>query len=228
MKKLTEKQIEVLLIALRIAIAAILFGTAVMNYDRLTHLDVRSVVSAASSIAVAVAAVIGIYLIKSVLFVIPASIIYIYVGMAFSTPAALIINLAGIVLEVTLTFWLGRFLGGDYVEKKVRGKKWGEKLLNVKQKNKLSFLFVVRLLPAFPIDFVSLFLGASGFGFLPYFLMSVIGIMPRVVLFTILGDGIYNYIPMKLLVIVAISSIPAALIVSLIIHFKKRRTGKSA
>jgi uncharacterized membrane protein YdjX (TVP38/TMEM64 family) len=224
---LQKKQLtEFLLVALRIAVAAVLFCLAVANYSRLTTLDVRSIVSAASSAAIAVAAVIGIYLIKSVLFVVPASIIYIYTGMAFDTREALFINLAGIVLEVTVTFWLGRFLGGEYVEKRLRGKKWSEKLMSVKQKNKLSFLFAVRVLPAFPIDFVSLFLGASGIGFLPYFVISVLGIMPRVVLFTVLGDGLYDYIPMELLVAVAVFSIPVALTVWLFLYFRKKKKTK--
>jgi len=217
---------EILLVALRVCVAAILFALAVTNYSRLTQLDVRAVVSAASNITFAIAAVLGIYLVKSVLFVVPASIIYIYTGMAFDTPLALAINFAGIALEVALTFWLGRFLGGSYVEKKIHGKKWAGKLMRIKQKNKLSFLFGVRVLPAFPIDFVSLFLGASGIGFLPYFLVSVAGIMPRVVLFTILGDGLYDYIPMELLVAFAVSSIPAALFIWLFLYFRKKKTAK--
>lgn len=217
---------EILLVALRIAVAAILFVLAVTNYHRLTQLDVRAVVSAASGIGIAAAAVVGIYLIKSVLFVIPASIIYIYTGMAFDTPLALAINFAGIALEITVTFWLGRFLGGGYVEKKIQGKKWAGKLMQVKGKNKASFLFAVRVLPAFPIDFVSLFLGASGIGFIPYFLLTVAGIMPRVILFTILGDGLYDYIPMELLVGVAVSSIPAALFVWLFLYFRKKRRNR--
>ena len=217
---------EFLLVALRVAVAAILFVLALTNYRRLTQLDVRAVVSAASGIGIAAAAVIGIYLIKSVLFVVPASIIYIYTGMAFDTPLALAINFAGIALEVTVTFWLGRFLGGSYVEKRIHGKKWAGKLMQVKQKNKASFLFAVRVLPAFPIDFVSLFLGASGIGFIPYFLLSVAGIMPRVILFTILGDGLYDYIPMELLVGVAVSSIPAALVIWLALYYRKRKKKK--
>lgn len=214
---------EYFLVALRIAVAVILFTVAVSNYNKLTHLDVRGVVAAASGLGVAVSAVLGIYLLKSVLFVVPASIIYIYTGMAFDMPIALAVNLAGIAIEVTVTFWLGRFLGSGYVEKKIRGKKWGEKLMNTQQKNKLSFLFGVRVLPAFPIDFVSLFLGASGTGFLPYFFVSVLGIMPRVILFTILGDGLYDYIPMELLVIIAISSIPVALVVWLVLYSRRKR-----
>ncbi len=224
MKKPTKKLIaEVLLTALRIAVASALFIIALMNYRRLTHLDVRNIVNAASGLTAAVAAVLSIYVIKSLLFVIPASIIYIYVGMAFDTGSAILINLAGIVLEVSITYLLGRFLGGDYVRKRMSGKKWSEKLLNMKQRNKLSFLFGIRALPTFPIDFVSLFLGASGIGFLPYFLISVSGIMPRVILFTVLGDGIYDYIPMELLVVAGISSIPAGLIIWLVMHFGKKK-----
>ena len=229
MTNIRKQQIkETVLVALRIIVAAILFVAAVSNYNRLTHLDVRSVVAAAGSLTVAVAAVLGVYLLKSLVFVVPASIIYIYTGMAFDTPIAIVINLAGIALEVAVTFWLGRFLGSKVVEEKIRGKKWAEKLMNAKQKNKLSFLFGVRVLPAFPIDFVSLFLGASGTTFLSYFFISVLGIMPRVILFTILGDGLYDYIPMKLLVGVAVSSIPIALVVWLVFYFRKKRPGNPA
>lgn len=224
MNKETVKKLgEPLLVAARILTAGVLFFAAVTNYGRLTSLDVRAVVVAAGNLALAAGVVLGIYLLKSVLFVIPASLIYISVGLAFDTGQAIAINFVGIALEVTVTFLLGKFLGGAYVEKRLRGKKFADKLLNAKQKNTLSFLLVVRALPAFPIDFVSLFLGASGIGFLPYFILSVIGIMPRVILFTVLGDGIYKYIPMEVLLFVAISAIPAAVIVWLVSYIRKKR-----
>ena len=224
MNKETVKKLgEPLLVAARILTAGVLFVAAVTNYGRLTSLDVRAVVVAAGNLALAAGVVLGIYLLKSVLFVIPASLIYISVGLAFDTGQAIAINFVGIALEVTVTFLLGKFLGGAYVEKRLRGKKFADKLLNAKQKNTLSFLLVVRALPAFPIDFVSLFLGASGIGFLPYFIISVIGIMPRVILFTVLGDGIYKYIPMEVLLFVAISAIPAAVIVWLVSYIRKKR-----
>lgn len=224
MNKGTMKKVaEPLLVAARILTAGVLFFAAVTNYGRLTSLDVRAVVAATGNLALAAGVVLGIYLLKSVLFVIPASLIYISVGLAFDTGQAIAINFFGIAVEVTVTFLLGKFLGGAYVEKRLRGKKFADKLLNAKRKNTLSFLLVVRALPAFPIDFVSLFLGASGIGFLPYFILSIIGIMPRVILFTVLGDGIYKYIPMEVLLLVAISAIPAALIVWLVLYIRKKR-----
>ena len=224
MNKETVKKLgEPLHVAARILTAGVLFFAAVTNYGRLTSLDVRAVGAVAGNLALAAGGGLGIYLLKSVLFVIPASLIYISVGLAFDTGQAIAINFVGIALEVTVTFLLGKFLGGAYVEKRLRGKKFADKLLNAKQKNTLSFLLVVRALPAFPIDFVSLFLGASGIGFLPYFILSVIGIMPRVILFTVLGDGIYKYIPMEVLLFVAISAIPAAVIVWLVMYIRKKR-----
>jgi len=214
---------EIFGVAVRVIVAGVLFGLAVWKYDELKAIDMRVITAAAGSFAAAVAAVLGVYLLKSVVFVIPASLLYIYTGMAFDTRDALLINFAGIFIEVTATFWLGKFLGKDYVLRLARGKSWYEKLSAVKSRHKISFLFLVRALPVFPIDFISLFLGASGIGFWLYLVLSVGGLMPRVVLFTLLGDGFYRYVPKWFLFSVAIASIPLALAAWLFKHFRDRR-----
>ena len=71
----------------------------------------------------------GVYFVKSVLFVIPASLIYVSIGMAFDWPTACLINMGGILLEVFTTYLLGRFLGGNRVEQLLRKKKGGEKVI---------------------------------------------------------------------------------------------------
>lgn len=43
-----------------------------------------------------------------------------------------------------------------------------------------------------------------------YLLLSVAGIAPRVILFTLLGDTIYDYIPMKLIITLILIAVPAA------------------
>ena len=148
--------------------------------------------------------------------VIPASLIYISVGMAFDTKRAVIVNLLGIAIEVTVTFFMGKFLGKDAVEKKIRNTKAGDKFFSMLDKNRNVAIFLMRFIPAFPIDFSSLFMGAFDFKFLPYLLLSVLGIAPRVIAFTILGDGIYDLIPMKYIVLAAICAIPTVIAVLLI------------
>lgn len=195
---------------IKITVAAAIFVTAVLNYKTLSEIDIRLLVASASSFAVAVMLILGVYVVKAILLVLPASVIYISVGVALDTKTAVIVNVIGIAIEVIITYFLGKFLGKDAVEKKLRGTKGGDKLLSMKDKNKNLATFIIRFVPAFPIDFSSLFMGAFDFKFLPYFLCSVAGLAPRVIAFTILGDKIYDLIPMKYIVLIAICAIPVA------------------
>lgn len=225
---MSDKTKNTLKVILRVTVAMIIFIVAIVNYDKLKNIDVRALVESSSSIAVAVITILGIYLVKSVLFVIPASLIYISVGMAFSPLQAIIINLVGIIIEVTVTYFLGIFLGGEYVNNLLSKSKSGKKILDLEMNNNFPVLLGIRFLPVFPIDFVSLFWGASHCKFVRYFFASVLGIMPRVILFTILGDGIYDYIPIHLIVKIIICAIPVAVIVYLIKHFTNTKKSKSA
>lgn len=195
---------------IKITVASAIFVTAVLNYKTLSNLDIRLLVAGASSLAVAIMLILGVYVVKAILLVLPASVIYISVGVALDTKTAVLVNVAGIAIEVIITYFLGKFLGKDTVEKKLKGTKGGDKLLSMKDKNKNLATFIIRFVPAFPIDFSSLFMGAFDFKFLPYFLCSVAGLAPRVIAFTILGDKIYDLIPMKYIVLIAICAIPVA------------------
>ena len=208
-----------LLALLRATVAMIIFVVAVINYEKLKNIDVRALVEASSTLVAAIATIWGVYLVKSVLFIIPASLIYISTGMAFDVLPACLVSLVGIVIEVTVTYFLGLFLGGDYVNKLLAKSKGGQKILDMKFNDNFPAFLVIRALPVFPIDFVSLFWGASKAKFPRYFFASVIGIMPRVILFTILGDGIYDYIPIHLIIKIVIFAIPVGVAVYLIRHF---------
>ena len=212
-----------LLALLRATVAMIIFVVAVINYEKLKNIDVRALVEASSTLVAAIATIWGVYLVKSVLFIIPASLIYISTGMAFDVLPACLVSLVGIVIEVTVTYFLGLFLGGDYVNKLLAKSKGGQKILDMKFNDNFPAFLVIRALPVFPIDFVSLFWGASTAKFPRYFFASVIGIMPRVILFTILGDGIYDYIPIHLIIKIVIFAIPVGVAVYLIRHFIRLR-----
>lgn len=218
---MNEKLKSTLLALLRAAVAMVIFVVAVINYEKLKNIDVRSLVEASSTLIAAIATIWGIYLIKSVLFIIPASLIYISTGMAFDVVPACLVSLAGIIAEITVTYFLGLFLGGDYVNKLLAKSKGGQKILDMKINDNFPAFLLIRALPVFPIDFVSLFWGASKAKFPRYFLASVIGIMPRVILFTILGDGIYDYIPIHLIIKTVIFAIPVGVVIYLIHHFLK-------
>ena len=217
---------ETLLALLRAAVAMTIFVLGVVNYEKLKNIDVRALVEASTGMIAAIGTIFGIYIVKSVLFIIPASLIYISVGMAFAPWQAILINFIGIVIEVSVTYVLGLFLGGDYVNKLLSKSKGGQKILDLEISNRFSVLLGIRVLPVFPIDFVSLFWGAAKCPFIKYFLASIIGIMPRVILFTILGDGIYDYIPIHLIIKIVIFATPVGVVIYLTRHFLKMKKEK--
>lgn len=222
-----EKKKSILSLIAKIAVVAVIMTVVIINYDALTHIDVRAIVENASSIYMAMAMVVGIFFLKSLLFVIPASLIYISVGMAFTPLTAILVSLMGIAVEVSATYLLGRFLGGDAVNKMLSKSKNGQKLLEKDVGNKFSVLFLMRF-SGLPIDFTSLFLGASGCKYVIYLIASLAGIMPRVILFTLLGDRIYDLIPMDIIVKAIICVLPVIVIVFVVKYIIDRKRKASA
>lgn len=215
-------------LAVRIIAAVVIIAVIIWKYDNFKNMDIRALVAASSSAAVGVASILGVYLLKSLVFVVPASLIYIAVGMAFPAHWAILINAAGILIEVCATYLFGLIMGGPYVINRLEKTKYGDKILELHGKGKLSAIFAIRALPVFPIDLVSLFLGAVRMRFIPYLLLSFVGIMPRVILFTILGDGLYDYIPMQKLAMAAAILLPIALVIWVIryaMKMKKKEDG---
>ena len=197
LKEKLRKARQSLSLVARLILAAAIVTLIIWKYKALVNIDVRALIASASSVSAAVGTILGVYFIKAIVLVVPASMIYVALGLAFPMWQALLINAAGIIIELCVTWCIGRLLGGDNVTKILGKSKKGQKLLNIENSTKYSAFFGIRFLPFLPIDFVSLFMGTTTMKFLPYLLISFCGIMPRVVLFTVLGDKIYDLIPMK-------------------------------
>lgn len=213
-------------IFLRAALVAVIFFTVISKYNELVNIDVRALVEKTDTLFEAGAAVVGIYGLKAIVFVIPASVLYMAVGMAFDFLPGLLVNALGLFVELNLTYFIGKFLGGERVEKKIRSSKKGEKIIALRDK-KTPYIFLARLLPIFPIDFVSLFFGASNMGYLRYILVSFFGVMPRIILITLLGDKIYDLIPIKLMMTVIIIAIATVSVVALVRYILKKGEDKN-
>lgn len=227
---MTSQKKETFGILIRAAVAMVLFVTAIVNYDYLSSLDVEGILSSITNIPLIVAVVLLMYFVKGLIFVLPASVIYVAVGIVLDTWLAIGTNIIGIIIEVTVSYMLGRFLGGDYVRKLLSKKKAGQKILATDFQNKKWLIFTTRLLPVFPIDFLSLFFGATKSNFPFYFILSVAGIAPRVILFTVIGDNLFRWIPVDKLIFIIICCIPvgviAYLVKKLVIDKKKKLNPK--
>lgn len=213
------KKKDIFLIILRCVIALSLFAVAIIYYDELSTIDVRALADVTDKLVILIIMVLSLYIVKALVFVVPASLVYVAVGAIMDPVIAVIVNLTGIFIEVSVTYWLGRFLGKDAVHKLLSKKETGRKLLEKDIQSKASVLLTIRAIPAFPIDFVSLFYGASGCAYLKYALLSLAGISWRVILFTILGDAIFSWIPMDKIILIVICLIPVGVIYYLVKKF---------
>ena len=108
-------------------------------------------------------------------------------------------------------------------------KEAGRKILDKRLGDNASVLLTIRAVPAFPIDFVSLFYGASGCRYWKYALLSLAGISWRVILFTILGDAIFAWIPMDKIILIVICCIPIGVVWYLIrkLYLEPKKNRKS-
>ncbi len=221
---MTDKKKETVGILARVIVAMVLFVVAIVNYDTLSNLDVQGILAKlGDNTGLIVAIVLLMYLVKGLIFVLPASVIYVAVGIVLDTWLAVAVNIAGIVIEILAAYLLGRFLGKDYVQKLLNKKKAGQKILATDFQNKKWLIFVTRLLPVFPIDFLSLFFGATKSNGLSHFVLSVGGLAPRVILFTIIGDNLFKWIPMDKLIFIIICCIPVGVVFYLVKKLRKKK-----
>lgn len=211
-----KKKKETIGIVIRAAVAMVLFVIAIVNYDTLSNLDVESILSSIDKTGVIVAVVLLMYFVKGLIFVLPASVIYVAVGVILDTWLAVGVNILGIIIEILAAYFLGRFLGKDYVHRLLSKKEAGKKILATNFQDKKWLIFVTRLLPVFPIDFLSLFFGATKSNGILHFVLSVAGLAPRVILFTVIGDNLFKWIPMDKLIFIIICCIPVGVVAYLV------------
>ena len=83
------KKKDIFLILLRAAVALALFAVAIIYYEPLAHLDIRKLLSFTQNYAVMVAVILAVYVVKALVFVLPASVIYVAVGTILPPPDTL-------------------------------------------------------------------------------------------------------------------------------------------
>ncbi|MCQ2480993.1 MAG: VTT domain-containing protein [Clostridia bacterium] len=208
----------------RILFSIVLVSLIIWKFDALKNIDVAALIDGVA-LPKALATILGVYAVKGAAFVVPASLVYIAVGMSIPIMWALAVNTVGIVIEITISYLIGVILGGNFVTKKLKATKNGQKIFKIYEEHSKSSVLIMRF-AGLPIDFCSLFFGAMRVNYFSYVLMSLAGILPRVILFTILGEKVYGLIPMEYVIPVAAVALVIVVIVSTIKFAVKSAKGK--
>ncbi len=153
------------------------------------------------------------FVIKAAFPVLPNSALFIIAGVVFDRPVALLINVAGIALQMTLRYYYGVHRPGGYAHRMVERQERIQQILKKNENGSIPLLFIFRLLPNFPINTVSQLYGSMGCGYAEYIFVSLLGILPKLTMYTLLGNSVFDpfspafLVPLALLLLFSVSSV---------------------
>lgn len=149
--------------------------------------------------------IIFIFALKSILPIIPFSAICLVTGIILPPQLSIIVNLAGASVWLMIKYLWGFTLGPGYLSKILNRYKKIKDVLQSKGNGNPLLLFAFRVIPFFPHNTVSQLYGSMQFNPRKYLLISLLGLLPRIVAYAFVGESLFDpfsfsfYMPIILL-----------------------------
>ena len=139
--------------------------------------------------ALAVVVALLAYAVKSQTVFVLYGVVATAVGIVFEPPLSLIVNAVGSVICISVPYFTGRASGGEAAERLLKKYK---KLGEVYEGNRDNLFLVSLVLRVTNLsnDILGLFFGALRMNYWQYLASSFIGILPTMVLYTVLGNDL--------------------------------------
>lgn len=132
------------------------------------------------------------YGLKSATIVFPLMLLELTSGHLFPTGQALLVNLMGLAILMTVPYLIGRWSGMEAVDRLIQKYPRFGAVLDRQKESSLFLCFFLRVIGCLPGDVVTMYLGATGTPFGKNLLGGILGLLPRMVLATILGSSIQD------------------------------------
>ena len=131
----------------------------------------------------------GLFALKSVDFLLHSGVLYAADGVMFSLPAAIAINLLGAAVMVTPPFFIGRTIGQPMLDELSEKHPKIRQIAAIPEKSELAVNILLRTtgLPLLP---AALYVGAAKGRYAPYLFGSLLGLLPTLIAYTVMGVGI--------------------------------------
>ncbi len=140
----------------------------------------------------AVGVILFLFVVKTFFPIIPFTVLFIGTGLVFSVPVAATINIVGFIILVSIKFFWGRKFGGGGAHKLLLKSKTLSNFMEFRGKGNKWMLTVLRFVPVAPVGTVSRAYGATDMEYMPYVAFSVLGFLPRIISWSVVGCNIYN------------------------------------
>jgi uncharacterized membrane protein YdjX (TVP38/TMEM64 family) len=125
------------------------------------------------------------------LSIMPPIVILIFLaGVLFGPVKGIIVLWAGLVVGSIIAFSIARFLGQDFVARKLKGR--GEQFNERLGQHGFTVILTIRLIGVPPAEIINYAAGLSKISFRDFFLATVLGVTPVVILIVLTGDRLLN------------------------------------
>lgn len=194
----------------------------------LTHREYISVeritIYTPGNIWLAIIIMLVLFAVKSVTFFIYVGILYAASGILFPLPVALLVNLCGTVIMSSLPYWIGKAEGKPMVAHiKAKYPKIAE-LESKRSENEVLLSAVARFVSILPSDPLSMYMGAVQVCYSKYLLGSLIGFLPDIVAFTIMGLSVSDICSAQFIIAVGAKIVLVTIsIIFMIAHKRKSK-----
>jgi uncharacterized membrane protein YdjX (TVP38/TMEM64 family) len=192
---------------------------AVWKRDELSVQNISRLVT--ENVALSALILLLLYALKSLSVAFPIAVLEVVAGIVFPLPIALLLNLIGIVIVLTIPYHIGRLSGHDLADQIIGRNKWLERISEYQSKNAFFVSFLLRVIAILPGDIVSMYLGASGIRFPQFLTGCLLGALPRMIAYTIAGDSIMTPNSPAFIIFVLLSVLLA--VISFAVHYHLNR-----
>ncbi|MCI6291813.1 MAG: VTT domain-containing protein, partial [Clostridiales bacterium] len=145
-------------------------------------------------------------------------------GLLFPLPAAVLVNLMGTVIMVSIPYSVGAANGAEMLENLFRKHPRAAMLKSLRAGSDFFFALLVRLLGVLPGDLVGAYMGASGVKYPAYLAGTVLGMLPSMITFPLMGMNIRRVGSPEFLISAGIQV--AMSILSVILYFVLRKKNR--
>jgi len=129
----------------------------------------------------------AVMVIQTLIAPIPSEAVLAFSGAILGFQDVLVFGGAGLIIGSVIAFFIARY-GGRPIVSRMVGDKWIDSIDGWVTKNGMKSILFTRTIPIIPFDLISYVSGITSMKFRDYFIATVIGAIPRVIILAYLGS----------------------------------------
>lgn len=167
------------------------------------------------------------YSLKSVFPIISTAVICVMTGTVFPVYIAFPVNIAGLIINFSIKYFIGRRFGGGNAQKLINRNSGVRNLMEKDGRGNPWLLIALRVVPSFPINSVSQLYGQMKFRYIYFLLLSFLGYAPKLITYTFIGRNVFDPLSpaflTPIIILTALSGLSLLFIKAIMKFVEKRR-----